>query len=151
MDGQNPRNQPPFNNWLSFMACFVCLVCGGDTAPKGRVSFWPLSEKNSRAHAFFCKFINASYTFSGTGHLYICKQPCFAKLQQASEKLESVISIISELKAKSGQVRDMAISTCDSLSSCIQSVSTPTSSLPAKRAATSEPPRAKKLLRLEVY
>ena len=99
---------------------------------------------------FFCNYVNESYTFSGSSQLYVCTQPCFAKLQQASDKLESVVTIINELKAKSGRVGDTAMSGSTSLSSYVHSVSTPTSSLVTKRATTSQQPRAKKLLRLEV-
>ena len=132
------------------MACYACLVCGETTAPKGQVMFWPLSKKNSRAHALFCNYVNESYTFSGSNQLYVCTQPCFAKLQQASDKLASVVTIINELKAKSGRVGDTTMSGSTSLSSYVHSVSTPKSSLVTKRTTTSQQPRAKKLLRLEV-
>ena len=134
---------------MADMAYHSCLVCCEHTAPKGRVVFWPLSEKNSRAHTFFCNFINGSYYFSGTDPLYVYKQPCFTKLQQASDKLECVMSIISDLKEKNGRVGDVAAIPA-SLGCYVQSVTTPTSSVPAKRAATGSVPRAKKLLRLEV-
>ena len=113
---------------MADMAYHSCLVCGEHTSPKGRVVFWPLSEKNSRAHTFFCKLINGSYSFSGTDPLYVCKQPCFTRLQQASDKLES---IVSELKAKNGRVGDTAAIPA-SLGCYVQSLSTPTSSVPGQ-------------------
>ena len=136
--------------WLTTLAWYVVST----QLLKARWYFGRYQKRIAVLICFFCNFINRSYSFSGTDLLYVCKQPCFTRLQQSSDKLESVISIISELKAKNGRIGDMAAMPA-SLGCCVQSVSTPTSSVPAsmvpaKRAATGSVPIAKKLLRLEV-
>ena len=60
---------------------------------EGSSFIWPITGKNTRTHAFFCKFINSSFPFQPGRNEYVHKKPCFARLRQGSDKLD-VTSIV---------------------------------------------------------
>ena len=62
---------------------------------EGSSFIWPITGKNTRTHAFFCKFItNSSFPFQPGRNEYVRKKPCFARLSQGSDKLDAVTSIV---------------------------------------------------------
>ena len=118
-----------------------CAICKKTTVPKERVLFWPITDKNRRCHVFFCKFIN-SFAYE-----YVCKKPCFAKLSQASDKLDAVMSIVSQLRRSgavtnhpdvpSRAVSDAIVTTVSAREPCVGS-STPTSFFSRKRTSVGQ-------------
>ena len=135
-----------------------CAICKKTTVPKERVLFWPITDKNRRCHAFFCKFVNNSFAFQPGRNEYVCKKPCFARLSQASDKLDAVTSIVSQLRRSgdvtnhpdvpSRAVSDAIVTTVSAREPCGGS-STPTSFLSRKRTSVGQP-GARKSLRLMV-
>ena len=77
-----------------------CLVCGKELLPYKRRILYPGFHAGQD---FFLRFVKPSFVFPSDGKpLFLCKQPCFAKLEQAMNKVSAVEKIIRDLHGPVG-------------------------------------------------
>ena len=77
-----------------------CLVCGKELLPYKRRVLYPGFHARQD---FFLRFVKPSFVFPSDGKpLFLCKQPCFAKLEQAMNKVSAVEKIIRDLHGPVG-------------------------------------------------
>ena len=77
-----------------------CLVCGKELLPyKRRVLYLGCHAGRD----FFLRFVEPSFVFPSNGKpLFLCRHPCFAKLERAMNKVSAVEKIIRNLHGPVG-------------------------------------------------
>ena len=77
-----------------------CLVCGKELLPYKRRVLCPVCHAGQD---FFLRFVKPSFVFpSDEKPLFLCRHPCFAKLEQAMNKVNAVEKIIRDLHGPVG-------------------------------------------------
>ena len=78
-----------------------CLVCEKEVIKGDRRAFHPPAINNCVAREFFTRFVKPSYVFPPNDDdsilLFVCRRPCFTKLEQGACRVTAVESIIREL------------------------------------------------------
>ena len=83
-----------YDHMLDMADQVPCVFCRKKYRTEGSSFISPITGKNTRTHAFFCKFINSSFPFQPGRNECVCKKPCFARLSRGSDKLDAVTSIV---------------------------------------------------------
>lgn len=78
-----------------------CLVCEKEVVAGVRRAFHPPAPNNCVAREFFTRFVKPSYVFPPNDDdsilLFVCRKPCFTRLEQGACRVTAVESIIREL------------------------------------------------------
>lgn len=79
----------------------ICVICGNAVGSSLRRVLHPPSCEGTRAvRDFYVAHVHSfAFDVSGTKQIYVCKKPCFAKLEQALKHLTKANASIVELKA----------------------------------------------------
>ena len=75
-----------------------CLVCGKVAPPLSRRTIHaPLSGSHG-IQEFFVRFVKPGFAFPDGQWLFVCKKPCFSKLEQGMNKVSAVENILRDLR-----------------------------------------------------
>ena len=88
-----------------------CLVCGRVAPPLSRRTIHPPLSGSHGIREFFVRFVKPGFAFPDGQSLFVCKKPCFSKLEQGMNKVSAVEKILRDLRGPADATLLLSVAT----------------------------------------